>query len=159
MIFIQFAKPIQKSIDPQLRKSDLLERAAQEALQQAEAPSGAELSIVISDDAQLQTLNRQFLGIDAPTDVLSFPSQDADPDTDGVYLGDILISYPQALAQSKGGNHTIQDELQLLVVHGVLHLLGYDHGEDAEREKMWAIQAKILNSLGCAILGPSPGSG
>lgn len=158
MIFIQFAKPIQASIDPQLRKSDLLTSTAQEALQQAGAPPGAELTIVISDDAQLQSLNRQFLGIDAPTDVLSFPSQDTDPDTNGVYLGDILVSYPQAVAQSQAGNHAIQDELQLLVVHGVLHLLGYDHGEEAEREKMWAIQERILHRLGCSILGPSPDS-
>jgi probable rRNA maturation factor len=155
MIFIQFAQPISAQIDPQVKKSDLLQRAAQETLRQAGAPSDAELTIVISDDEQLQALNRQFLGIDAPTDVLSFPSADTDPDTGGVYLGDILISYPQAMEQADTGGHTILEELQLLVVHGVLHLLGYDHAEEADQEKMWVIQAAILQSLGCSILAPA----
>ena len=155
MISVQFAKHLPFPIDPQIKKSDL-QRTAQATLQRTGAPPGAELTIVITDDEQLQALNRQFLGIDAPTDVLSFPAEDADPDTQGVYLGDILISYPQARAQSTSGGHTILDEVQLLVVHGVLHLLGYDHAEDAEKEKMWAIQAEILQSLGCSILGPAP---
>lgn len=155
MISIQFAKQLPLPIDPQVKKSDL-KRAAQATLQQAGAPPSAELTLVISGDEQLQALNRQFLGIDAPTDVLSFPSEDADPDSEGIYLGDVLISYPQALAQSKSGGHPILDEVQLLVVHGVLHLLGYDHAEIAEKEKMWAKQAEILQSLGCSILGPAP---
>lgn len=159
MIFIHFAQHIPAPIDPQIKKSDLLQKAAQEALQQAGAPQGAELTIVISNDEQLQALNHQFLGIDAPTDVLSFPSAETDPDSEGLYLGDILISYPQALAQSKSGGHPILDELRLLVVHGVLHLLGYDHAEDAEQEKMWTLQATILRSLGCSILGPAHNSG
>jgi probable rRNA maturation factor len=154
MISVQFAKHLPLPIDPQIKKRDL-QRAAQATLLQAGASPGAALTIVISDDEQLQALNRQFLGIDAPTDVLSFPAEDADPDTQGIYLGDILISYPQALAQSRSGGHTILDEVQLLVVHGVLHLLGYDHAEEAEKEKMWAKQAEVLQSLGCSILGPA----
>ncbi len=155
MISVQFAKHLPLPIDPQVKKSEL-QRAAQATLHHAGAPSGAELTLVISGDEQLQALNRQFLGIDAPTDVLSFPSEDADPDSEGIYLGDVLISYPQALAQSKSGGHPILDEVQLLVVHGVLHLLGYDHAEVAEKENMWAKQAEILQSLGCSILGPAP---
>lgn len=155
MISVQFARHLPLPIDPQIKKNDL-RRAAKTALQLAGAVPSAGLTIVISSDEQLQTLNRQFLGIDAPTDVLSFPAEDADPDTEGVYLGDILISYPQVLAQSTSGGHLILDEMQLLVVHGVLHLLGHDHAEIGEKEVMWAKQAEILQSLGCSILGPAP---
>jgi probable rRNA maturation factor len=140
----------------------VLQRAAQEALRQAHAPDGG-LSIVLAGDDQLQELNRQYLGNDAPTDVLSFPSSDAtdggtdpggiDPDTGDRYLGDILISVPRAQAQA--GGHPLEEELQLLVVHGVLHLLGYDHASPAEKECMWAVQAETMRRLGCSITGPA----
>lgn len=156
MISLHFAKSIPLPIDPTIKDSDLLIEAARETLRQAGSPVESDLTIVITDDHQLQALNRQFLGIDAPTDVLSFPTHEADPETGDVYLGDILISYPQAIVQSHAGGHSIQDELQLLVVHGVLHLLGYDHAQDAERERMWAVQADTLQYLGCSILRPGP---
>jgi len=80
--------------------------------------------VVISSDAQLLELNRQYLGIEAPTDVLSFQADELDPETGRRYLGDVIISYPRAQAQAEVGGHAVLDELQLLVVHGVLHLLG-----------------------------------
>jgi probable rRNA maturation factor len=129
----------------------LLERAARQTLQQAGAPPGAELTVVLTDDAQLHLLNRQYLGIDAPTDVLSFPGGDTDPDSQAVYLGDVLISYPRAMAQATSAKHTVEEELQLLVVHGVLHLLGHDHASEEEQTTMWAIQAQTLQSLGVSI--------
>jgi probable rRNA maturation factor len=132
-----------------------LELAAQEALTQAEGAKDADLTLVITGDDQIQELNRQFLGIDAPTDVLSFPSEEFDPDSGLRYLGDIILSYPRALAQAAGSEHPVQDELRLLVVHGVLHLLGYDHAEAAEKAEMWALQAEILKQLGGSITGPS----
>ena len=95
-----------------------------------------EVSIVLSDDAQLQTLNRDFRGQDKPTDVLSFEGQDPD----GVYLGDIIISMARCAEQATEANHSLDDELALLTIHGMLHLLGYDHGDDAEREAMWQVQ-------------------
>ena len=95
-----------------------------------------EVSIVLSDDAQLQTLNRDFRGQDKPTDVLSFEGQDPD----GVYLGDIIISMERCAEQATEANHSLDDELALLTIHGMLHLLGYDHGDDAEREAMWQVQ-------------------
>ncbi len=129
----------------------LLERAAQAALAQAGAPESAGLSVVITGDEPLQRLNRQFLQIDAPTDVLSFPSDEEDPDSGERYLGDVLISLPRAAAQAREGGHGVADELQLLVVHGVLHLLGYDHGEVDEKARMWRIQAEVLGELGVNI--------
>jgi probable rRNA maturation factor len=92
-------------------------------------------------------LNRQYLGVDAPTDVLSFPVGEVDPESEALYLGDILISYPQALAQAEAAGHPVQAELQLLVVHGTLHLLGYDHAEEDEKTLMWKAQDEILARL------------
>jgi probable rRNA maturation factor len=94
------------------------------------------------------------LGIDAPTDVLSFPSGEIDPDSGEQYLGDILISYPRAAAQANSGEQTVQDELQLLVVHGILHLLDYDHLDEIGKQAMWAKQSKILTDIGCSFTSP-----
>ena len=127
-----------------------LERAALQVLQQVGADASAETTIVLTDDAQLHSLNRQFLGIDAPTDVLSFPGGETDPDSQALYLGDVIISLSRAQAQAAAGGYALQDELQLLIVHGMLHLLGHDHAEEEEKAIMWAAQTEILESLGCA---------
>lgn len=128
-------------------KEDLLREAARRTLDYTDTSSEADLTIVLTDDAQIQALNQQFLDIDAPTDVLAFPAGEDDPDSDAFYLGDVIISLPTAIQQAQAGNHPVEDELQLLVVHGVLHLLGYDHAEEEERRIMWAKQAEILDSL------------
>jgi probable rRNA maturation factor len=125
--------------------SSLLERAARAALDHQRA--GGDLTIVLTDDAQLHKLNRDFLGIDAPTDVLSFPASEPDPETGAAYLGDILLSLPRAQKQARAAGHPLADEAQLLVVHGVLHLLGHDHGAAREKKKMWKAQREILDSL------------
>ncbi len=107
-----------------------------------------DLSVVLTDDEQLQELNRDYLGIDAPTDVLSFPASETDPESGQAYLGDILISAQRAAQQAEAAGHALDAEVQLLVVHGVLHLLGHDHAEPAEKARMWKAQAAILKSLG-----------
>jgi probable rRNA maturation factor len=129
---------------------DLLERAAQAALKHQPAPdsSDTDLTIVLTDDARLHELNRDYLGIDAPTDVLSFPASETDPETGTRYLGDILISVARAQAQAEAAGHPLESELQLLAVHGVLHLLGHDHAQAGEKDRMWKAQAEILASLG-----------
>lgn len=126
----------------------LLERAANVALVHESEPLESDLSIVLTDDARLQQLNRDYLGIDAPTDVLSFPASETDPETGSRYVGDILISMPRAQAQAESAGHALESEVQLLVVHGVLHLLGHDHAEAEEKARMWKAQAEILESLG-----------
>ena len=128
-------------LDPQL-----LERAADAAL--AHQSAEGDLSIVLTDDAQLQQLNREYLGVDAPTDVLSFPALETDPESGMAYLGDILISVPRARQQAIAATHPLESEVQLLVVHGVLHLLGHDHARQAEKNRMWAAQTAILHSIG-----------
>lgn len=128
-------------------KTRLLERAARESLEHEGAAPNTSLSVVITNDANLRRLNEQFLGMDAPTDVLSFPSGDIDPDTDERYLGDILISFPRAQAQAESAGHPVEEEVQLLVAHGILHLLGYDHAEPEGNERMWRAQEEILEAL------------
>jgi probable rRNA maturation factor len=126
---------------------ELLEGAARAALQYAAQPPEAELSIILTNDARLHELNLNYLGIDAPTDVLSFPASETDPETGAPYLGDILISVPRAEAQAEAAGHPLESEVQLLVVHGVLHLLGHDHAEPDEKARMWKAQAEILEGL------------
>lgn len=130
----------------------LLEKAAQQAMAHQSAPADADLTIVLTDDAQLHQLNQDYLGVNAPTDVLSFPSEQIDPETGSRYLGDILVSVPRAGLQAAAAGHPIEAEMQLLVVHGVLHLLGYDHGEADEKARMWQAQAEILAELGLGAL-------
>ena len=125
----------------------ILERAAKAALLQQFAPD-ADLTLVLTSDAQIQALDRDFLGKDVPTDVLSFPACETDPETGRRYLGDIIISVPCAEAQSIAMGHSLEAELSLLVVHGVLHLLGHDHAGAEEKTRMWAAQSEILTGLG-----------
>lgn len=130
--------------------SDKLEQAAMAALEQQTADLNQDLTIAIEDDDRLHALNKEFLHIDSPTDVLSFPAGEGeiDPETGVAYLGDIIISYPRALEQSATAGHPVMNEIQLLVVHGVLHLLGHDHADPDEQAEMWAAQREALLTLG-----------
>jgi probable rRNA maturation factor len=127
---------------------ELLEQAAHVALVHQKETLDGDLSIVLTDDKRLHELNRDYLGVDAPTDVLSFPASETDPETGARYIGDILISVPYAAKGAAKAGHPLESELQLLVVHGVLHLLGHDHAKPKEKAKMWKAQAEILESLG-----------
>ena len=129
---------------------DLLERAARTALEHDASRQSldSELSILLTDDARLHELNLNYLGVDAPTDVLSFPASETDPETGARYIGDILISIPRAQAQADAAGHPLEAEVQLLVVHGVLHLIGHDHAEAEDKARMWKAQTEILKQLG-----------
>jgi probable rRNA maturation factor len=126
---------------------DRIESAALYAMQMAGASPDAEVTIVLTADNELQRLNREFLGIDAPTDVLSFPADFIDPDSQHPYLGDILVSVQRACQQADLQNHSAKQELLLLIVHGVLHLLGYDHAAEDEKAQMWFLQDQILSHI------------
>ena len=130
---------------------ELLHRVTAEALRREGIEGEVALSVVITDDEAVRELNRQFRDVDAPTDVLAFGSgEEGDFVTapgEPTYLGDVVISYPRAVAQAEEYGHSINRELALLAVHGVLHLLGYDHADEAERMEMWARQNEILESL------------
>jgi probable rRNA maturation factor len=127
---------------------DLLERAARATLEHEAQSLDSELSVILTDDARLHELNLNYLGVDAPTDVLSFPASETDPETGARYIGDILISIPRAQTQADAAGHSLEAEVQLLVVHGVLHLVGHDHAEAKEKARMWKAQAEILERLG-----------
>lgn len=110
-----------------------------------------ELAVVVTDDAALHELNRRHRGVDAPTDVLAFPDETRGPFVGAPgqprYLGDVVISFSRAEAQAEEAGHSTQAELQLLAVHGALHLLGYDDESEEQRARMWAIQSEILKAL------------
>ena len=128
--------------------STLIDRAVHAALTHQKESLDVNLSVVLTDNRRLHKLNLDYLGVDAPTDVLSFPASESDPETGARYIGDILISVPYATKGAKQAGNSLEAELQLLVVHGVLHLLGHDHAKPKEKAKMWKAQAEILKSLG-----------
>lgn len=146
MIAIVVQDPFQDNISEQV-----LCLAAEAALQINGENDSPSLSIRITDDAEMQDLNLRFRGIDKITDVLSFGGDFIDPDLESRYLGDVVISYPRAEDQANSRGHTAAEELQLLVIHGVLHLLGYDHGTETEKKKMWSLQGKVLEKIGITI--------
>ncbi len=137
----------------------LLEQAAQCVLA-AERADG-DVTIVITNDETVAELNQQFLGKEGPTDVLSFPAVDDSTDfalppeeSTSLYLGDIIIALPFTQRQAQQLGRPLKEELALLVVHGALHLLGYDHATPEEKDEMWKKQNAILSGLGIA---PLPG--
>ena len=156
-IHIQIDTRFRKRADPRW-----LRTAARAVLQQTAATKGVEISIRVTDDAELRKLNRTYRGLDKPTDVLSFgdegwrdgaratdqPTHDsAEPE----YLGDIVISIEKCEKQAHKANHPVEHELALLVVHGVLHLLGHDHDTRARKTLMWQRQAAALATIGVQV--------
>ena len=121
-------------------------RAAAEAVLRFAAPATCpgELTILITGETELRRLNRAHRQLDRATDVLAFPCGECDPDSDRYYWGDVVISYPRARRQAHAAGHSIQAEVQLLIVHGILHLLGYDHATAQQTNQMWTAQAAIL---------------
>lgn len=131
---------------------NLISSAAKATLSHQNAPTGA-LDILIADDETLQQLNRDYRGVSASTDVLAFPSAPGPTIPElSHHIGDIAISVEHARVQAVSSGHTLEEELQLLVVHGTLHLMGFDHQDQSDREQMWAVQAEILESLGVSPL-------
>jgi probable rRNA maturation factor len=141
---IEAEVPFDPSLGPILRQTVLT------VLEHSQVSGDLSLSILLTDDDQMRQLNRDFAGLDEPTDVLSFSAGDSDvslPDELLGYLGDIAISMTKAQDQAGQGGHTLTAELQLLTVHGVLHLLGHDHYDQEEKDTMWAAQKAILEAL------------
>jgi probable rRNA maturation factor len=124
----------------------LLEDGA--ALLAAADLAAAELSLVLCGDAFIQVLNRDYRGQDRPTDVLSFAMREGeDGDADDPVLGDVVISLETAARQAAERGHSVGREVQFLLVHGFLHLLGYDHADDAGEAEMEEAAARLLGRL------------
>ena len=131
----------------QISISDL-EKAADASLLACNRPSSDRIALRISTNHVLRDFNQKFRGLDEATDVLSFENEYDDPQDGSHMLGDILISLEKAEEQASSGGHTLEQELEMLLVHGVLHLCGQDHGTRGEYTKMSALQDEILAGLG-----------
>jgi len=105
-----------------------------------------ELTVRFSSDEEVRALNAQFRGKDAPTNVLSFPAGDV-PEGEPQPLGDIILARETVVREAAEQGKTVADHTCHLILHGMLHLLGYDHGTDAEAEEMEAIERDVLAAL------------
>ena len=132
-----------------------LRSLAEQVLVAQGVSSRAELGLVIAGQARVQQLNRSYLGRDEPTDVLAFSMLPAGGDLppfvqppDGVlHLGEVIISYPQALIQAEEHRHSIKREIAILIIHGVLHLLGYEDEKPELKHQMSAREREILSYI------------
>jgi rRNA maturation RNase YbeY len=118
----------------------------------SEGETEGRMTVAVIADEQVRELNARYRDVNNVTDVLAFSARPAlghfvEPDEAVGYLGDVIIAYPQAEAQAKAAGHPVADELRLLVVHGTLHLLDYDHGTADEEAAMWKRQDEILAEL------------
>lgn len=125
---------------------EIIKKAIQKTLELNKS-SDVDLTLQFTDDASMRQLNQTYRGIPSTTDVLSFNQDFIDPETNRLYLGDIVISIEKARSQAAKHNHSLTDECALLAIHGTLHLLGYDHADAKQKGLMWDIQKKILNHL------------
>lgn len=134
-----------------------LRRLVRESLGAHGLETQVELSLLITDDATVRELNKTYRGKDKATDVLSF-ALEADgrsdavagfvmPPGEGVHLGEVVVSYPKAAEQAGERKHSVEDELALLVVHGVLHLLGYDHDKPNREREMRSLEQRVLTAV------------
>ena len=133
---VTFRRPVSDALQRNIRRfARKLER---------EVTKGRRFDCLVTGDAELRKLNRDFRGKDYPTDVLSFPGGNG-------HLGDLAISAARARAQAREFGHTTEDELRVLILHGVLHLLGMDHETDAGRmaraERRWRRELGLPNGL------------
>jgi len=125
------------------------------ALAAADLPAGpVELSVVLADDSLVQQLNRDWRGKDAPTNVLSFAALDDEdaPIVEGapLLLGDVVLAFETVVAEAKADGIALADHLAHLVIHGVLHLVGFDHEEEEEALEMESLETRLLAGLGIA---------
>jgi probable rRNA maturation factor len=134
--------------DPEPLDLAAFERLAEFVLDREDVPEMAELSLALVGIDEMAELNQRFRGIEGPTDVLSFECDDPCPveSDEPVTLGDVVIAPELAEVQAAELGHTVEEELNLLLVHGILHLLGYDHGSDEEAAVMQAREQALLEA-------------
>ena len=136
-----------------------LQRLAEQVLVAQEAGSSTELGLVITSQERVRQLNRSYRGKDEPTDVLAFAMLPAEGEKeadfppfvtppDGIrHLGEVIISYPQAVIQAEEHQHSVNREIAILIIHGVLHLVGYEHDKPTLRRQMVTREEEILNQI------------
>jgi len=146
---------IQVLIRPQTEPSMAargIRQIASAVLEAEEVAPEASLSIVITDDDEIRSLNRQFAESDAATDVLAFADESrghpfVSAPGEPRYLGDVVISFARAREQAAADGRPVEEELRLLIVHGILHLLGYDHDTAESQQRMWERQNALIAVL------------
>ncbi|AEF94714.1 metalloprotease ybeY [Desulfotomaculum nigrificans CO-1-SRB] len=142
---------LQEEIPVEDNLYQLVEAVVMESLKAEGYSTEAEVGLIFVDDGYIQSLNAEYRGIDKPTDVLSFAMHEGEPMPEEEeaedLLGDIVISLPTALRQSKEYGHSFEREVAFLTAHGALHLLGYDHQTEAERQVMREKEEAILGRL------------
>ncbi len=139
--------------------ADWFQHVVAQVLGAQDAGGNAEIGLVITEQEKVQELNKIYRGEDRPTDVLAFymtaaggqpesePAQFVSPPDGMRHLGEVVISYPQAVIQAQEHRHPINKELTILIIHGVLHLLGYDHEDTQQKQEMSAREQIILNKI------------
>lgn len=156
-----FEKEVEKSFP--FDYEELIKKVAIQVLDYEQCPYEVELNIVLTDDEEIQQINQEYREINRATDVLSFPMVDYEipgdfshveedpmlfhPETGELMLGDIILSIDKVYGQAKEYGHTVERELGFLVAHSMLHLCGYDHMVEDEREVMEARQREIMEML------------
>jgi probable rRNA maturation factor len=130
----------------------LATRAAEAALTTARRAEDEDLeaTLLLTDDAALRELNRQWRGQDKPTNVLSFPADMKSPPGEPRHLGDIALAYETLAREAEAENKSLPNHMTHLVIHGILHLLGHDHESDAEAAEMERAEVTALEALGIA---------
>ena len=144
MIDVEIDDPAWTTAAP--NAAELVDQAATATLKAALSVVEGSLVVLLTDDATVQRLNRDFRAKDQPTNVLSFPAAANVED----HLGDVALAYGTCAAEAVAQEIPLADHLRHLTAHGVLHLLGYDHEIDSEAEVMEALEARILAGLGIA---------
>ncbi|MDR9755871.1 MAG: rRNA maturation RNase YbeY [Thermacetogeniaceae bacterium] len=156
-------KQDQIQVDSEIK--ELLKRALETVLEgeafSQEFIDAVEVSLVLTDDSEMAELNDYYRGVEGTTDVLSFPMMEDEPSegpTEELLLGDIVISVPRAQAQAEEYGHSLARELVFLAVHGMLHLLGYDHLTEEEAAIMRAKEKKVMKQIGIGRFGENGGA-
>ncbi len=152
IILVSIAQPFVRAAS-----DERLATIAQGVLE-AEGTPAAELSVTVTDDETVRGLNREYVGEDAVTDVLSFSQREGEEFVGApgsvAPLGEVVIAYPQATRQAEERGRSVEEEVARLLIHGTLHLLGYDHAEAEEERRMRAREEELLEAAGA---GPSAG--
>lgn len=149
-----FLSDEQEKLTPPEDMEQLIEMCARAALEEEQIDEDAQVSVTLVDNEAIREINNEHRGIDKATDVLSFPlgdedSFDTDPETGAILLGDIVISLERAKEQAEEYGHSYRREVAFLITHSLFHLLGYDHVDSEEDEKlMFGKQDKVLEKLG-----------
>jgi probable rRNA maturation factor len=148
---VAVVKAVRAPVAPSFVRSVVVAAASvpEVAARADEVGSEVELTVRVTGDRELRRLNRAFLGVDAVTDVLAFPGGS------GGYLGDIAVSWPAVGRQAASFGHSVEAELAVLCVHGLLHLLGWDHTSAAEERAMWDLTWRCLEAA--RVLGVARG--